>query len=131
MSTIANNRIYRTKAGRRAAVKTDGFASKREALRFYELQFMERVGKITALRNNRDHKDECTFVLIPAQYIQAVGEKPKCVERACTYIADFVYVERERPALLVVEDTKGYREDVYRIKKKLLLRVHGIQVREI
>lgn len=101
---------------------TEGFASKREAKRFAELTLMEQAGTIANLRNNRDHKQACTFLLIPAQYIAG-----KCVERACTYIADFVY---EAQGVRVVEDTKGYREPVYRLKRKLMQHVHRIRILE-
>lgn len=62
------------------------------------------------------------FVLIPAQKIDG-----KVVERACTYIADFVYTENGK---LVVEDCKGMKTESYKIKKKLMLYVHGIQIKE-
>ena len=75
-------------------VKTDGFDSKREAKRAAELRLLERAGEITNLHF------QVQYVLIPAQY-----EGGKCVERACTYEADFVYV---RDGKTVVEDAKGF-----------------------
>jgi hypothetical protein len=44
-----------------------------------------------------------------------------------TYVADFVYSEAGRE---VVEDAKGVLLDVYKIKRKLMLALHGIEIRE-
>lgn len=92
------------------------FDSKHEAGRYTELQLLERAGKIA------DLKCQVPYLLIPAQYSDG-----KCVERECKYIADFVYREDGR---LVVEDAKGVKTDVYRIKKKLMLQLYGIRIRE-
>jgi hypothetical protein len=91
---------------------TDGFASKKEAKRAAELARMQRVGLIRNLGYQRK------FVLIPRQE----------GERECAYIADFVY--EEGPLwTLVVEDVKGYPDQKWPIKRKLMLIVHGIRVR--
>jgi hypothetical protein len=50
------------------------------------------------------------------------------VERACAYVADFVYTENGKK---IVEDTKGFKTKDYIIKRKLMLWVHGIRVKEI
>jgi hypothetical protein len=42
-------------------------------------------------------------------------------------VADFTYMEDGK---LVVEDCKGFKTDVYKIKKKLMLWVHGIRIKE-
>ena len=49
-------------------------------------------------------------------------------ERAAHYIADFVY---ENGNGVVVEDTKGFRTPDYILKRKLMLKVHGIKVQEV
>ena len=64
------------------------------------------------------------FGLIPPQRVNG-----KLVEREVKYIADFTYITKD--GKFVVEDTKGIRTDVYRIKRKLMLQVHGIQIREV
>ena len=99
-------------------VKTaDGdFDSKKEYERWRELKLMEISGVIS------DLKRQVSYELIPTQY-----EGEKCVERACTYKADFVYTQDGKT---VVEDCKGYRTGEYRIKRKLMLFIHGIKVRE-
>jgi len=58
-----------------------------------------------------------------------VDGKSRCVERACDYVADFVYMNKDGQK--VVEDTKGYKTKDYIIKRKLMLMFHGIRIREI
>lgn len=97
------------------------FDSKKEAARYAELKILEKAGEIKNLQRQR------TFELIPRQKIDG-----KVVERACKYIADFVYQERIPGGWkLVVEDTKGFRTEAYKIKRKLMLQKYGIQIREI
>lgn len=93
------------------------FDSQKEAGRYVELRMLERAGYITDLRLQQK------FVLIPAQ-----KKNGKTVERECSYIADFVYKENGKT---VVEDTKGFRTDTYKIKRKLMLYVHDIEVKEL
>lgn len=93
------------------------FDSKKEACRYSELLLLERAGVITDLQM------QVPFVLIPSQRING-----RVVERECKYIADFVYTENGKK---VVEDTKGMKTDKYIIKRKLMLYVHGIQIKEV
>lgn len=99
--------------------QTNGYASKREALRAATLKALERTGRVRNLR------EQVRFLLIP----EARDANGKVIERACHYIADFCYEEAPtwHP---VVEDVKGMRTDLYRIKKKLLYFVHGIKIKE-
>jgi hypothetical protein len=104
------------------------FDSVKEYRRFCELSLLEKAGKITEL------KRQVKCVLIPAQYEpDTIGprggvKRGKLIERECAYIADFVYVQDGK---LVVEDTKGFRTTDYIIKRKLMLHVHGIRIKEI
>lgn len=93
------------------------FDSMKEYRRYCELLLLERAGAITGLER------QVKFELIPSQRIGG-----KVVERACSYIADFVYIEN---GAKVVEDTKGFRTPDYIIKRKLMLWVHGIRIKEI
>lgn len=95
------------------------FDSKHEAGRYTELQLLRRAGKITDLRC------QVSFLLIPAQY----DENHRCIERSCKYVADFTY--RDENGEFVVEDAKGLKTDVYRIKKKLMLEKYGIKIKEV
>lgn len=119
-----NRRIRLKKPPKYRNTPTAGSASKREAKRLAELRLLEKAGEIVELRT------QVPFELVPAQYING-----KCVERAVKYIADFTYKEVEPGEAilsgLVVEDTKGFRTPEYVIKRKLMLWVHGIRVREV
>lgn len=102
------------------------FDSAKEAKRFAELSLLERSGAIKGLQR------QVRFELIPSQRIHG-----KVVERPVTYIADFVYLEDlnfknpDGPIWnKVVEDTKGMKTKDYIIKRKLMLHVHGIQIKE-
>lgn len=90
------------------------FDSKAEAKRWCELQILVRAGEITDLRR------QVPFVLIPQQKRPSGG-----VERECTYVADFTYT---RGGKAVVEDVKGAVTPEFRIKRKLMLDRHGIEI---
>lgn len=111
-------------------VEVDGiiFDSKKEATRYAELRLLEKAGTI------KDLQRQVKYILIPAQRepdtIGARGgiHKGKTIEKECSYIADFVY---KVDGVTVVEDTKGFRTKDYTIKRKLMLHVHGIRIREV
>jgi len=50
------------------------------------------------------------------------------IERKVSYVADFVYARGNE---LVVEDVKGVRTQEYIIKRKLMLHIHGIRIKEV
>lgn len=118
-------------------VVVDGieFDSKKEGQRYRELSLMQRAGKISGLRL------QVPFELVPNQYETVTvqlktktKQVEKLVERKIEYIADFVYTDLETNET-VVEDVKGYKQGgayaVFQIKRKLMLSVYGIKVREI
>ena len=92
------------------------FDSVREYRRWVELSLLERAGKISKLQR------QVKYELIPTQRVNG-----KVVERPVTYVADFVYQENGQ---IVVEDSKGFKTKDYIIKRKLMLSVYGIQIRE-
>lgn len=94
-------------------------ASKKEHYRAAELRIMEAAGLISSLR------EQVSFRLIPAQYGQG-----GLIEKSCSYRADFVYVDNST-GQTIVEDTKGVRTPEYIIKRKLMLHVHGIRIKEV
>ena len=106
------------KYGNRKVVR-DGieFDSIKECQRYCELKLMQRAGVISDLQLH------VPFELIPAQRIDG-----KVVERAVTYVADFVYKQNGQT---VVEDTKGYRTSEYIMKRKMMLFFHGIRIVEV
>lgn len=91
------------------------FDSKHEAERYLVLRADEIAGRI------KDLKLQVPFELIPPQLY---GKW-----RATTYVADFTYTDKN--GQFVVEDAKGFRTEVYRIKKKLMLLRHGIIIKEV
>ena len=108
------------------------YDSQLEWSRFLFLSNREKEGEITNLRR------QVEYLLIPAQYgteIKHLKTKDKEVrvllERSCSYVADFVY---ERNGKTIVEDCKGSKgiiTEAAKIKKKLLLWVHGIELRYV
>jgi hypothetical protein len=53
-------------------------------------------------------------------------------EHICDYIADFCYEELRKDGLWwsVVEDVKGMKTEVYKLKRRLMLAVHNVQILE-
>ena len=111
----------------------EAFDSRREARRYGELLILQKAGRISELRR------QVSFELLPVQRAPSTqvykkgphkGEpKPGYViEQAVKYIADFVY---EQNGVTVVEDAKGKRTKDYIIKRKLMLYIHGIKIREV
>lgn len=104
------------------------FDSVKESKRYQELLLLERAGVI------QDLKRQVEFELIPTQREpDTVGKrggiiKGKVIELSVKYKADFVYTENGKT---IVEDTKGFKTKDYIIKRKLMLWVHGIKIKEI
>ena len=126
------------------------FDSMKEYKRYLQLQMLERAGEITDLQR------QVKYVLIPAQKEpDTIGpkggiHKGKTIEQECAYIADFVYKVPIKEEKLfsnkeghlesmemlcgyetIVEDTKGVRTPEYVIKRKLMLYIHGIRIKEV
>jgi len=134
-----SERAYMTKGSRKNKYKAKKtvingvvFDSEKEAQRWLDLREQEKQGLISELRR------QVKFVVIPEhREAPIVGKrggvkKGKIIERECAYIADFVYIKDGQE---IVEDVKGYRGGgayaVFKIKKKLMLHVWGIQIKEI
>lgn len=119
---------YNKYKSHKTSVNGANFDSKKEYNRYIELTLLSRSGAIKGL------KRQVKFELIPAQYgpdiISPRGKvkKGKLIERAVSYIADFVYTDENGKT--VVEDCKGVRTKDYIIKRKLLLYMHGIRIKE-
>ena len=94
-------------------VVVDGyrFASKAEAKRYGELKLLEKAGKISGL------------TLQPRYKLEVHGMK------ICDYVGDFYYFTKTSHQ--VAEDVKGIRTPVYRLKKKLMKAIYGIDIVEI
>ena len=123
---------YRSK---KVTVNGITFDSKKEAKRYAELLLLERAGAIS------DLKRQVRFELIPAQYEtverysektgKRLKDKKVLLERECSYIADFVFEDKN--GRVVVEDVKSpaTRTEAYVVKRKLMLWRHGIKVKEV
>lgn len=90
-------------------VDGDRFDSKREARRWQELKLEERAKRISNLKRQ-------------VRFEFHVNGK-----HICDYIADFTYV---RAGQFTVEDSKGARTAIYRLKKKLLRALYGLEILE-
>ncbi len=86
------------------------FASKKEAYRYRELKILESNNLISNLS------------LQPRFPLIVNGTK------VATYVGDFAYVDDRGK---IVEDVKGIRTPVYKLKKKLLKAIHGIDIVEV
>ena len=116
---MSYNPYTRRKYGnKKTVIDSREFDSKKEARRYSELKMMEKAGMISGLECQK------TFELIPNQR----DENGKAV-RSCEYIADFVYIDT-KTGRRIVEDVKGMKTKDYIIKKKLMLKVYGITVKE-
>lgn len=94
-------------------------ASKKEHDRWGQLTLMQRAGIISQLR------EQVPYQLIPDQRDKA----GTVIEHGVRYIADFVYIDGNGD--VIVEDTKGFRTPEYKIKRKLMLFIHGIRIKEV
>lgn len=103
------------------AVKTivDGitFDSIKEAKRYKELKLLERAGMIEELQL------QVPFVLF---------SKSK-YGRVVKYIADFTYYEllSGNKRKYIVEDVKGMKTPVYKLKKRIMAECYGIVIKEV
>lgn len=87
------------------------FASQKEARRYQELKLLERAGKV------RDLRLQPKFQLLVGS--TSIG----------AYIGDFEYLTDYGE--VVVEDVKGFKTPVYRLKKKHVEAQYGISIREM
>jgi len=127
-------RWYRTNKYKNTKTIVDGieFDSRKEAARYKELKLLEAAGEISNLER------QVKFVLIPTQrepdFVGVRGgiKKGKVIEKECSYLADFVYIQDGE---VIVEDVKGYKNgaayNIFKIKRKLMLYLLGIRIQEI
>ncbi len=94
------------------------FDSKKEARRYQELKLLEKAGYIKEL------------ILQPKFLIQDRYKKNGKTVRAIYYIADFKYYDLTKSEY-IIEDVKGVKTDVYKLKKKLVEKIYDIEVVEI
>jgi|TARA_R110000751_G_scaffold16815_1_gene52810 hypothetical protein len=102
---------------RNIPVVIDGirFASKAEGRRYSELKLLEKAGEISKLELQPRYKIIVEGILI------------------CTYVADFKFEQRHKSGMFftVVEDVKGILTPIYKLKKKLVKAVCGVDIKEV
>lgn len=91
----------------RTTIDGHTFPSRAEADRYCELRMLQQAGEISNLEL------QPKFILQEGFEYQGKKEKP------ITYVSDFRY--KDKTGKEIVEDVKGLRTDVYKIKRKLLL----------
>ena len=94
------------------------FDSIREGTRYKELTLMQRAGVIHDLN-----------LQVPFKLIPNIKTRNGHVVRGTKYVADFTY--RDGFDRMIVEDAKGVRTDVYKLKKKMMLWIYGIEIQEV
>lgn len=92
------------------------FDSNKEGNRYKELKLLESKGIITDLQLQVKYELQPSYKM-----------NDKTI-RAINYVADFTYRLDNK---LIIEDTKGYRTEVYRLKKKMFEFRYGIEIKEI
>ena len=98
---------------RNIITEVDGikFRSKKEARRYTELKLLKNHGHIV-----------CFTMQVSFVVAEAHGKKIK-------YLADFVVIHND--GISVVEDCKGVRTELYKLKKMLMAEKYGIEIVEI
>ena len=95
------------------------FDSKKEAKRYSELKLLERAGEIKELELQK------VFELQPS------FKKNGKTYRKTTYKADFYYFNN-RIGKYIVEDVKGFKTEVYKLKKKMFeYKYNDLELREL
>lgn len=166
--TETDARLWASEHGKDPST-VEKFDSKKEYLRWLELQLLQREGKINGLRRQVEYEIipahvERTYVKdrivndwivenvhfatqkaawaycraaglqLSAAFRQRISEpvfKDVVIESKAVYTADFVYYDEDGNE--VVEDTKSEitrREADYVLRRKLMLHVHGIRIKE-
>lgn len=91
---------------KKVVVDGEEFDSQLESNRWYELKLLQRAKQIKDLRR------QIRFELQPSY------KKNGKTIQSINYIADFVYYDINKKKF-IVEDTKGYKTETYKLKKKI------------
>ena len=122
MAKLWSSPVKPTKYGaKRVVVAGIRFDSKREAKRWGELRLLESLGKIRDLE-----RQPAYYFAVSRDRDGARVEMPKRFQ----YRADFRYVDVET-GRVVVEDAKGMRTPMYKLKKLLVEAQHEIEIVEV
>ena len=99
---------YGNRKSERDGIKFD---SGKEAKRYRDLKLLAAAGEIRDLQ------------------LQVPFELTVNGQKICKYVADFTY--RDAKGERVVEDAKGFKTPIYRLKKKLVKACHGVEIKEV
>lgn len=129
-ASMVYTRRYSKYRARRCECMGERFDSEGEMRRWLYLLDAQRRGELAGLRR------QVRYELVPAQWEELTVELKTrtktvrhCAERAVEYVADFAYTLPDGTE--VVEDYKGVRTPEYRLKRKLMLWLRGVRVREV
>lgn len=93
------------------------FDSAKEAMRYRQLKMLEETGEIILLE-----------LQVPFELQEKYTINDRNV-RAIKYVADFAYIDKNGKTH--VEDVKGMRTEVYKLKKKLFEHKYNIEIEEV
>jgi Protein of unknown function (DUF1064) len=93
--------------------RSKSYASKYEASVAQNLDVLYRAGKINNLQEQ-----------VPFTLVQGNGKI-----RPIRYISDFVWFDLK--GVRHVADAKGVKTPVYRLKRKMMMLLHGIEIEEL
>ena len=94
------------------------FDSKKEMAYYIKLELLEQKGIIKDLELQKSFELQPSFKLNGKTY------------KKITYRADFSYVSVQDNKIHIV-DTKGFRTEIYKLKKKMFAYKYGIEIEEI
>lgn len=115
---IKRKKSYNKYQNKKVSVGGIVFDSTKEANRYKELKLLERAGVIKDLRMQVKYELQPKFT-VSGKTIRAIN-----------YLADFVYYDCNQRRE-VVEDVKGFRTEVYKLKKKMFEYKYGCEIIEI
>jgi len=108
MKTYSKKSKYRAKKCQDNGIRFDSIGEKN---RYLLLELLQKSGKITALKRQ-----------VRFELNEQNGTK------ICEYIADFTYIDDA--GNYIVEDFKGFKTPIYKLKKKWLKAQYGYEILE-
>ena len=94
------------------------FDSNKEMAYYIKLEILEQKGKIKDLELQKVYELQPSFKINGKTY------------QKITYKADFSYISVEDNKLHVI-DVKGFKTEVYKLKKKMFVYKYGIEIEEV
>jgi len=114
-SIDAKQNKYKNKTVEYHGIKFD---SKKEMAYYLKLKILQEKGLIEQLELQKEYELQPSFKIKDKTY------------RKITYKTDFSYISKEDNKLHIV-DVKGFKTEVYKLKKKMMAYKYGIEIEEI